>query len=165
MTMTQDEKFIERDRLRFIKNTSSANLCYLGILLDVFYFVNIYKSDVGTYYYNFVIGVSIVYNLVFMLAAFLSSEGVKNYVKNYSYLLCGLGIMQIIRIFIIPNKAHGATAVVNGVETLVMGNGQFFRVVAYLIISAVALLAAAFINLKKCNELEAHMKTLAEMSA
>ena len=64
-----DENLIRRDRMRFIKNSQSANLCYLAILLNVFYFVSIYKSDVGTYYYNILIGVSIVYNLIFMLAA------------------------------------------------------------------------------------------------
>jgi hypothetical protein len=158
--MTQDDKYIERDRLRFIKNTQSANLCYIGILLDVFFFVNIYKSDVGTYYYNWLIGASIVYNLCFMLAAFLASEGVKNYAKNYSYLLGFLGIMQIVRIFIIPMKAHSSNVVVNGVETLVMTNGQFTRVVIYLVISACALICAAFINLQKCKQLEEHMKTV-----
>ena len=79
---TQDERSIARDRMRFIKNSQSARLCYLGILFDVLYFVNIYKSDVGTYYYNVKIGASIVYNLVFLLAAFLASEGVKNYKKD-----------------------------------------------------------------------------------
>ena len=82
-----DENMIKRDRMRFIKNSQSANLCYLAILLNVFYFVSIYKSDVGSYYYNILIGVSIVYNLIFMLAVFLSSEEVKNYNIKYSYLL------------------------------------------------------------------------------
>ena len=50
--MNQDERTIRRDRMRFIKNTSSSRLCYLAILLDVLYFVSICKSDVGTYYYN-----------------------------------------------------------------------------------------------------------------
>jgi hypothetical protein len=65
---TLDEKSIARDRMRYIQNTQSANLCYLGILFNVLFFVNIYKSDVGTYYYNVLIGVSIVNNLLFLLA-------------------------------------------------------------------------------------------------
>ena len=104
--MTTEDRTIQRDRMRFIKNSFSANLAYLGILLDVFYFVSIYKSDVGTYYYNYIIGISIVYNLIFMLAVFLSSEGVKNYKKGYSYLLAAIGIIQVVRIFIIPMQAH-----------------------------------------------------------
>lgn len=100
--MTAEERTIQRDRMRFIKNSLSSNLAILGILFNVFYFVSIYKSDVDTYYYNILIGASIVYNLVFMLAVFLSSEGVKNYKRNYSYLLAAIGALQIGRIFIIP---------------------------------------------------------------
>ncbi len=155
-----DELAITRDRLRFIKNTQSANLCYLAILLNVFYFVSIYKSDVGTYYYNILIGASIVYNLVFMLAVFLSSEEVKNYNRKYSYLLGVIGLLQIARIFIIPMRAHAAKTVVNGKEVLVMHGGQFTRVCIYLAASAAFLLAAAAINIKKCNELSEHMNSI-----
>lgn len=161
---TMDEKKIARDRMRYIKNTQSANLCYLGILFNVLYFVNIYKSDVGTYYYNVLIGVSIVYNLLFLLAAFLASESVKSYVKNYSYILFFLGIMQFVRILIIPMRAHGATTIVNNETVKVMGNGQFFTVVIYLVISGLAILAAGLINLRKCNELNAHLKEIGEIA-
>ena len=159
-----DELTIARDRMRFIKNSQSANLCYLGILLNVFYFVSIYKSDVGTYYYNILIGVSIVYNLIFMLTVFLSSEAVKNYNKNYSYVLALVGILQIVRIFIIPMRAHTATTVVNNEQVLVMHNGQFIRVCIYLAVSAACLLAAAAINFKKCNELSEHLKAIGAQS-
>ena len=158
--MTAEERTIQRDRMRFIKNSLSSNLAILGILFDVFYFVSIYKSDVDTYYYNILIGASIVYNLVFMLAVFLSSEGVKNYKKNYSYLLAVIGALQIVRIFIIPMRAHAATTLVNGETVVVMQDGQFIRVLAYLIGSAVCLIAAAVVNFIRCNELEAHMKSL-----
>ena len=75
------------DRMRYVKNTASSRLCYLAILLDVLYFVSIYKSDVGSWYYQILIGASIVYNLLFLLMAFLASEVVKSYQKTYSWLL------------------------------------------------------------------------------
>ena len=56
-------------------------------MLNVLYFVCIYKSDVSTYYYTYMIGLSVMYNLVFMLAAFLSSIGVKNYKMKFSIVL------------------------------------------------------------------------------
>ena len=62
----------------------------------------------------------------------------------------------------IPMQAHSATTLVNDVAVSVMGDGQFFRVVAYLAISGAALLAAGFINLKKCNALEEHLKSIGE---
>ena len=163
--MTAEERTIQRDRMRFIKNSLSSNLAILGILFDVFYFVSIYKSDVDTYYYNILLGASIVYNLVFMLAVFLSSEGVKNYKKNYSYLLAAIGVLQIVRIFIIPMRAHAATTMVNGETVVVMQNGQFIRVLIYLIASAACLVAAAVVNFIRCSELEAHLKSLETQGA
>ncbi len=163
--MTQEERNVSRDRLRYIKNSSSSRLCYLAILLDVLYFISICKSDVGTYYYNIMIGAVILYNLAFLLAVFLASEGVKNYKRGFSFLLIAAGIGQIIRIFIIPMKAHREMTVVNGAETLVMRDGQFIRVLIYLLVSAVCLLLAAAINLYKCKELAAHQKELAAQAA
>lgn len=163
--MTAEERTIQRDRMRFIKNSLSSNLAILGILANVFYFVSIYKSDVGTYYYSYIIGISIVYNLIFMLAVFLSSEGVKNYKRNYSYLLAAIGVIQIVRIFIIPVDAHRTTVDLNGQSVLVMQNAQFTRVLIYLIISAVCLVSSAVVNFIRCNELEAHLKTLETQGA
>lgn len=155
-----EERTIKRDRMRFIKNSLSANLAILGILFDVFYFVSLYQSDVDTYYYNILIGASIVYNLVFMLAVFLASEGVKNYKKNYSYLLAVLGILQLVRITIIPMRAHAATTLVNGEPVVVMQNGQFTWVVACLVLSAACLIASAAVNFIRCQELSEHLKSL-----
>lgn len=163
--MTAEERTIQRDRMRFTKNSLSSNLAILGILANVFYFVSIYKSDVGTYYYSYIIGISIVYNLIFMLAVFLSSEGVKNYKRNYSYLLAAIGVIQIVRIFIIPVDAHRTTVDLNGQSVLVMQNAQFTRVLIYLIISAVCLVSSAVVNFIRCNELEAHLKTLETQGA
>ena len=163
--MTAEERTIQRDRMRFIKNSLSANLAILGILFNVFYFVSIYKSDVDTYYYNYIIGISIVYNLIFMLAVFLSSEGVKNYKKNYSYLLAVIGVAQVARVFIIPMSAHSTTVNLNGESVLVMQNGQFTRVLVYLIASAACLIGSAVVNFIRCNELEAHLKTLETQGA
>ena len=101
-----EEQMIRRDRMRFKKNKLSANLTLLAIVLDVLYFVNIYQNDAGSYYHNWIIGVSVVYNLIFMLAAFLSEEGVKNYKELYSIPLVILGVIQIVRIFILPWQAH-----------------------------------------------------------
>ena len=163
--MTAEDRSIQRDRMRYVKNSLSSTLAIVGILFNVFYFVSIYKSDVGTYYYSYIIGISIVYNLVFMLAVFLSSEGVKNYKKNYSYLLAAIGVIQAARIFIIPMGAHAATVSVNGEAVLVMQNGQFIRVLVYLIVSAACLIGSAVVNFIRCNELEAHLKTLETQGA
>jgi len=160
MTQAMDDRQIQLDRMRYIKNTASSRLCYLAILLDVLYFVSIYKSDVGSWYYQILVGGSIVYNLLFMLITFLASEGVKSYQASYSNVLYVLGILQIARIFILPMQAHSATVTVGGVETIVMGNAQFIRVIVYLAGSAACLMIAAVINQRKSRALKAHLKSL-----
>lgn len=159
-----EEKFITRDRMRFIKNKPSANLAYLAILLNVIYFVAIYQTN-NSYYYRWIIGISVIYNLVFLLAAFLSSEAVKNYQKTYSYIEIVLGAIQIVRIFILPLPAlravetHEDGAVVSANA---LSSGKFTLCLVCLIASAVCLVASAVINLIKCGELSAHLKQLEE---
>lgn len=156
----ENDAMIKKDRLRFTKNKLSANLALLAIVFNAFYFVSIYKSDVGTYYYRLIIGVSVVYNLLFMLAAFLSSEGVKSYKMNYSFVLLALGVGQIIRMFILPRAAKNATVSLNGGEETVMGNAQFTRVCIYLIASAVFCAIAAVINISKSSTLTKYQAEL-----
>lgn len=163
--MTSEDRTIQRDRMRFIKNSQAANLALLGIVFDVLYFVNIYQSDVGTYYYNIIIGASIIYNLVFLLAVFLSSEAVKNYKSSYTWVLAVIGVLQIARIFIIPMRARAATTLVEGAEVAVMGSGQFTYVVVLLVLSAACLLASAAVNFIKCRELNEHLKSLGIQNA
>jgi len=163
--MTNEEKFIRRDRMRFTKNSTSSGLALLALLLNVFYFVSIYKSDVGTYYYTILIGGSIIYNLVFMLSTFLCSEGVKNYKASFGYAMIVIGLLQIVRIFIIPMHASKATIVIKEVETIVMGPAQFTRLVIYLVLSAACLIAGGLIAIYKSRELAAHQAALEEKAA
>ena len=160
-----DDKLIQLDRMRFAKNTLSANLTYLAILFDVFFFISIYKSDVGSWYYQILIGASVLYNLIFLLAAFLCSEGIKNYKVSYSYLMILLGIIQIARIFILPAKAHAATVTIQEQAVQVMGDGQFFRVSAYLVASGVCLIAAAVIGYSRGKALAEYNASLEAKAA
>lgn len=158
--MTQEELIIKRDRMRFTKDKSSANLIILAIVFDCLYFVSLYSSDVGSYYYTWVIGASIIYNLLFLLMTFLASEGVKNRKTGYTGMLIGLGLMQIVRIFYLPAKAHAAVVVVSGNEIPAMGNGQYLYVVACLAISGICCLVAAVTSHINNKNLAEHMKTI-----
>ena len=151
-----DDRTVQLDRMRYTKNTASSRLALLAIVFDVLFFISIYKSDVGTYYYTMTIGGSIIYNLIFLLAAFLCSEGVKKYQTVYSWVMIVLGIFQIARIFIIPMDAH--RTIINSEP--VMGNAQFIFTVVCLALSAACLFAGAVINLKKSRALSAHLASL-----
>ena len=158
--MKEDNLLIKKDRMRYTKDKASANLILLAIVLDALYFVSIYKSDVGSYYYTWVIGASIIYNLLFLLVAFLASEGVKNRKTGYTGILLAIGIMQIVRVFYLPAKAHAATVTI-GQETLtVMGDSQYIYVVACLLISGVCCLVAAVNSYRNNKTLAEYMKTI-----
>ncbi|MBR4501974.1 MAG: hypothetical protein IKP22_08810 [Clostridia bacterium] len=153
-----DDQNIKVDRMRYSKNTQSSRLALLAIVLDVLFFVSIYKyvckdtTRSDEFYYTALMGASILYNLVFMLAAFLSSEGVKNYKTNFSYVMFVLAAIQIARIFIYPVKAHSQPGL--------MSDFQFIRLIVYLVASALCLVAGALINLGKSRALAAHTASL-----
>lgn len=157
---------IKKDRLRFTKNKLSANLIILSIVANALYFVDIYRTDVGNYYYNLTTGISVVFNLVFMLAAFLSSEGVKNYKIAYCYAAIVLGAIQAGRIFWMPAQAHEAPNPVVGAETAtVMTNEQFTYVTACLCISAALLIVAGIIGIMKATTLNSYRAELEKKKA
>ena len=155
-----DEKYIRLDRMRYTKNTTASGLALLSILFDVFFFISIYESNVGSWYYNILIGASILYNLIFLLAAFLCSEGIKNYKIAYSYLMIALGIGQIIRIFIYPVRAHNATVIIQEKAVTVMENPQFIRCVLYLLLSAACLIVGAVVGMTRSKALKDHLASL-----
>lgn len=157
--MARDIATIKKDRLRYTKNTLSATLTYLAIIFNVLYFVNIYQSDVYNYYYTATIGCSVICNLLFLLTAFLSSEGVKNYKIGYAYVLLFLGVVQIARIFGIPSMAHAAiVTTVDGIEVQVMDDKQFLLLVIFLVLSSTACFVAGINGVIKTCVLEKYKK-------
>lgn len=158
--MAQNDLFIKRDRMRYTKDSFSSNLVLLAIVFDVLYFVSIYQSDVGSYYYNWVIGASVIYNLLFLLTAFLASQGVKNRKSTYCSTLLVIGLLQIVRIFYLPAKAHKAVVMAGKEELRAMADGQYTYVVVCLIASAVCCVVAAVSCYRNCKHLEQHMRDL-----
>ncbi len=155
--MTQDIQAMDvqqtkLDRMRYTKDTFASGLVLVAIVLDALYFVSVYQSDIGSYYYTWVIGASVIYNLLFMLAAFLASEGVKSRKSDYTITLLFIGVMQFARMFYLPAKAHAATVEISGETIPVMGDGQYYYLIVCLAISGVCCLVAAissYINNKK----------------
>lgn len=166
MKLSRDEeKCIRLDRMRYTKNSLSSGLSLLAIVFNVFYFVSIYESDVGSWYYKIIIGASIVYNLVFMLMVFLASEGVKNYRIGYAYMLIPVGIAQIGRIFILPMQAYNAAVTISKVEYPVMETRQFIFVVLWLALSAVCCLVAGAVGIHRSRTLSAYNASLEQTAA
>lgn len=148
--------------MRFTRNSTSAILAYVSILFNVFYYVYLYNFDVGNYYYNAITGVSIVYNLLFLLFAFLSSEGVKNYSNKFALVLMVLGALQIVRIFYIPLNAYRATITIAGETVRVMSDKEFVTIVIFLCISSVAAIVSGIVGIVKTTMLRSHERRLAK---
>ena len=156
MTITD----VKKDRMRYTKNKISATLCYIAILFNALYFVSIYSTDVGKYYYTLQIGVSVIYNLLFMLFVFLSSEEVKSYNFKYSIVLVVIGALQIVRIFGIPYTAYISQTSVGIKMQYAMEMDQLLYCSACLVISAVCAIVSGIIGMVKTKKLRNYEKTL-----
>lgn len=159
--MTQDVKTLKKDRMLYTKDKLSANLIIFAIVFDALYFISIYKMDIGSYYYTWEIGASIIINLLFLLSAFLASEGVKNRRSGYTGMLIFLGILQFIRVTQLPARAHAAT--VEGAR--VMEDGQYYYVIGCLIASGVCCIVAAVTSYINNRTLQQYIKSLENKSA
>ena len=154
--MTKEEKqIIKIDRMAYIKDKIPSWLALLAILFNVLFFVSIYKTNLKSYY-TYTIGLSVLTNLLFMLAAFLCSEGVKSYKKSFGITMIVLGAIEIGRIFFFPLK--GITTVDETTKALIMNNAQFARTVIYLTIAAALLIAGGIISIRNSLILEKSLK-------
>ena len=157
MTQIKD---VATDRLRYTKNSISAIFAYIAIALNALYFISIYSTDVGSYFYNYEIGISGIYNLLFMLFVFLASEGVKSYDYKFSLVLILIGALQIVRIFGIPLNAYQTILQVGMKKVQVMEIGQFIWCIVLLSISAGMAIAGGIIGLVKTKKLRSYEKSL-----
>lgn len=143
---------IKLERLQYTKNRIPALLTYLGIIFNVVYYIGIYKIN-NVFFYKFIIFISVILNLLFLLFGFLSSEGIKSYKKPYVFVLLGLGVLQFVRIFIFPIQALN-TPLVEGSSETVINAAKFARFVIYLSISGASMISAGLLGLYKINQLE-----------
>ncbi len=157
-----DDAYVKVDRMRYEKNKASSNLAILAILFNALFFVEIYRSDVGTWYYTILIGVSIVYNLLFMMIVFLISEGSKNYKVQYSWIAILMGVLQLARLAVYPRMAYAATTQATGEVVNVMSKAQFIRVVIFLILSGLCLFLSGGVGIVKHTALKKHLEAMQE---
>ncbi|MGM9602420.1 MAG: hypothetical protein ACI3W5_12680 [Faecousia sp.] len=163
-----DEKNLKLDRMRYTKDKRSANMVLLAIVFNVLYYVSVYQQDHPVVkpisadypYYSWMIGASIVLNLLFLLIGFLCSEGVKGRKTGYTAMLLGLGALQIIRIFYLPAKAKAATYTNAGETFHVMTNGQYTFAVVMLVLSGALCIAAALNSYTNNAKLAKYMKSI-----
>lgn len=121
------------DKMKYKKDSLSFALAILGLIANVLYFFNLYKNN-DNFYYTYLMGISVIYNLIFMLIVFLSAEEVKAYNRKFSYVLFALGLIQFFRIFFYPKLATNKEA---------LSDNAYLTLTIYLIISGLFLILAA----------------------
>lgn len=139
---------LQRDIMRYKTNKFSSNFTLGGVAFGCLYFLVLYgqytmayeSQNGGDLYYNVTMGLSVLYNLVFLLLAVFESIQVKNYRKSAPYILIALAIIQIGRIFWFPLDGHNA---LNTDGSTVVPDSSFAYMIVWLILSAACLIAAA----------------------
>lgn len=154
------DKNITLDRMRYKHDSLSSSLTLLGLLANVFYFVCLYKNN-NMFYYTMDMGSSVIYNLLFMLLVFLSSEEVKVYNRKFSVIVICVGLLQLVRIFIVPSRAIAA----NTEEITVLATDVFTRLVVYLCISAALLIIGGAVSFIKSVRLTKYKQSLSAQKA
>jgi hypothetical protein len=88
------------ERMRYKTDSLASGLCILSIVFDVWYFITLYSNN--TVVPDRWMGVDILINILYLLAAFLASEEAKVYAKEWAYVMFGLGAAQLARAFWLP---------------------------------------------------------------
>jgi hypothetical protein len=139
---------ISIDKMKYKNDNLAFSLTILGLLANVFYFFTLYRNN-NNFYYSYLMGISVLYNLIFMLTVFLTAEEVKTYHRKYSIVLFIAGIIQILRIFYYPKKAFAA-------EVLTADTYRTIKI--YLIISSIMLILASIRSFWNSTILKLYIK-------
>lgn len=142
------DKYVAREKLKYRMNKSSYFLAILGLFINVLYFTTLYINN-DNFYYSWKMGISILYNLIFMLLVFLFAEEIKCYRRNYAVYITIIGLLQFVRIFIYPKQALVAG---------VLAQNTYLQLCAYLLVSGILLISSGISSWIKSTILMNFMK-------
>lgn len=170
---SENLKIVRDDILRYKKNKLGQWLCYGGLAFGCLYIMLLYAFNNSTFY-TVLMGVSVLYTLVLLLASFLCAEGVKMYNKRYCIVLLILAAVEFARIFIYPNIAWTNQAFWITLSKVQAGKDYFGIIldqptartilIVYLVLSTLFYVAAAVYSYFVCIRHESFEKKIAEGS-
>ena len=139
--------------MRYRTDKLASNMCLLSIVFNVIYFVCLYENNGINP--DFPMGVDVICNILFMLFAFLASQKIKYYDKKWSLYTTIVGVIQILRIFWIPNHyLH---------TEMHLTQGQWTWLAVSLGLSAVCLFVSAVTCFVNSTALENYLKSEKEI--
>lgn len=134
--------------MKYKRNSLSYSLILIGLFFNIIYFIKLYQEN-DLYFYNISMGISVIYNLMFMLFVFLSAENIKVYSIFYSLFSIFIGILQIIRIGFIPKKAF---------DNNIINSEDFKFLAAFLLLSSIFLILGGIISVIKSYKLKRFLR-------
>lgn len=142
------------ERMRYQTESVSYALCLLGLVANVCYFLHMFRNN--SLSQTWVIGVDVIYNIVFMLITFLAAENAKRYRLKWSYGIAAIGLLQIVRIFILPLNYYNSGQ---------LTQEKFIYAIVYLSASALLLIAGAVVCYIKSDILLKYLKEIEQNQA
>jgi hypothetical protein len=142
------DKYVSIEKLQYRTDKLAYSLAILGLFINVLYFSTLYVSN-DNFYYSWKMGISILYNLVYMLLVFLFAEEVKHYHRNYAVFLTIIGLLQIVRIFVYPKQGLDAGSLSQNIYTILC---------VYLMVSAILLISSGICSWIKSTVLKNFIK-------
>jgi hypothetical protein len=167
--VSAESVIINNDIMRYKKNKLASNLALLGVVFAVLYFLVMYGQQVGngqikavyetgTPVYTALMGASVIINLIVLLMGFYSSEEVKAYNRKFSYVLWGLAVVQIVRIFIYPLTAYNT--LITTTNSYLINEGGLVALILFLVLSAGCFIASGVFGFIRSYHLEKYRKAV-----
>ena len=142
------DKYVSIEKLKYRTDKLAYLLAILGLIINVLYFTTLYINN-DNFFYSWKMGLSVLYNLVFMLLVFLFAEEIKHYHRNYAIFITIIGLLQIVRIFVYPKQGLVAGALSEKTYTILS---------VYLIVSGILLIISGICSCIKCTILKNFIK-------
>ncbi len=143
---------MKAELMRYRNEKLAYYLCLFGLVFDVCYLIGLYSASGVTAKDSFgkVIGIDILFNIMFMLIAFLTAEKIKTYTLNWCFVALGLGVLQLPRI-LLPIKLFQAAQ---------LGTASFVLLVIFLLLSAASLIASCVLSFINSHKLDNYLKEI-----
>lgn len=154
-------KDIQLDMLRYRPNKLAYTLGLLAAVLLAVGFCAFYSGTELNKVDNFnllgitkpgpILGIDIVLNIVMMLFMLFAAMEMKNYSLTLGYVSMGIGIFQIIRIFLLPFALTRIGC---------MNIGIFITITVFYILSGICSIIAGILSIDRGKALRKYLKTV-----
>ncbi len=153
-----ENKNLHAEMMRYRNNKFGFWMCILAVTLQCFSFMFIYHClQLSKFVISANTGIDILVNIVFLLFVFLASEKLKAYDVKWGYIVIGIGLVNLIRIYTYLFSPYSGENLINVIPA------HFFWIsFACYILVAICLTAGGVVTILRGKELNAYLATLSD---